>query len=326
MTDFIDPILDNALAMSDEQLRQSLEDDTENESVSQRRFSFIAACAAVSRDKCFLRDTAVTLVLAARDTTAMTLTWCLFELARHPRIVADLRDEIVSKLGADPDQKPTYEDLKDMPLLKHILSETLRLYPSIPYNAREALQDTSLPRGGGDDGTQPVGVKKGTLVYFCPLILRKFQVDSPPTVQWHCTCNLKLTKDVVDLRSDIYPEHDPNFSAPEDFDPYRWDEWRPGPWTYMPFSGGPRTCIGQQFALVEMSYVLVRLFQRYKSLELQGTETDGNGGERDKSAPYWVRHDEHKPELAEAFMRSRPRMSSEITLNPRNEVYVKFLE
>ncbi len=38
-------------------------------------------------------------------------------------------------------------------------------------------------------------------------------------------------------------------------------------WEYLPFSGGPRTCIGQQFALTQMAYMLARVLQTFKALE-----------------------------------------------------------
>lgn len=47
----------------------------------------------------------------------------------------------------------------------------------------------------------------------------------------------------------------------------RWDTWTPKSWTYIPFNGGPRICIGQQFALTEMGYTLVRLLQRFGAIE-----------------------------------------------------------
>jgi cytochrome P450 len=55
----------------------------------------------------------------------------------------------------------------------------------------------------------------------------------------------------------------------EDADTFRPDRWngrRPG-WEYLPFNGGPRICIGQQFALTEAGYVTVRLLQRFSELE-----------------------------------------------------------
>ncbi|KAM0634179.1 hypothetical protein ACHAPW_002722 [Verticillium nonalfalfae] len=52
----------------------------------------------------------------------------------------------------------------------------------------------------------------------------------------------------------------------EEFRPERWSELRVS-WEYIPFSGGPRVCIGQQFALTQMGYFLVRLFQTFGSIE-----------------------------------------------------------
>jgi len=45
----------------------------------------------------------------------------------------------------------------------------------------------------------------------------------------------------------------------------------PERWHYVPFNGGPRTCVGQQFALTEMSYVLARMFQQFGSVEPRQT-------------------------------------------------------
>ena len=52
----------------------------------------------------------------------------------------------------------------------------------------------------------------------------------------------------------------------EEFRPERWDNWTPKAWQYIPFNGGPRICIGQQFALTEMGYCLVRLFQNFEDV------------------------------------------------------------
>ena len=52
----------------------------------------------------------------------------------------------------------------------------------------------------------------------------------------------------------------------EDFKPERWEGKKVG-WEYLPFNGGPRICLGQQFALTEAGYVIVRLMQRFERLE-----------------------------------------------------------
>jgi cytochrome P450 len=50
------------------------------------------------------------------------------------------------------------------------------------------------------------------------------------------------------------------------FRPERWESRRPG-WEYLPFNGGPRICIGQQFALTELAYVIIRMLQRIDSID-----------------------------------------------------------
>jgi cytochrome P450 len=61
-------------------------------------------------------------------------------------------------------------------------------------------------------------------------------------------------------RKDLYGE-DAN-----EFHPERWETLRPG-WEYLPFNGGPRICLGQQYALTEAGYVTSRLCQEFKKIE-----------------------------------------------------------
>ena len=95
--------------------------------------SFLEALAANGiRDRRTIRDQVVAVLLAGRDTTAGTLSFTFKELSAHPEIVRKLRKEILEQVG--PRKPPTYEDLKDMPYLQHVMNETLRLYPSVPFN------------------------------------------------------------------------------------------------------------------------------------------------------------------------------------------------
>jgi cytochrome P450 len=52
----------------------------------------------------------------------------------------------------------------------------------------------------------------------------------------------------------------------KEFKPERWETQRMG-WAYLPFNGGPRICVGQQFALTEASYTIVRLLQEFGDIE-----------------------------------------------------------
>jgi cytochrome P450 len=222
---FISPFIEEALSFSPDELAKNME----------AKYTFLQALASVSKDRNILRDQIVAIPLAGRDTTAAALSWTIHELAQHPEMVRKLRAEIIETIGLDA--APTYRNLKDMKFLQCVINETLRLYPSVPFNLRIALSDTSLPRGGGPSGEERVGVLKDTIVGYSVLAMQR--------------------------REDLYPAD----ARPFKFDPDRWLKWQPKPWTYILFNGGPRICIGQQFALTEAGYTLVRLFQRFESLQ-----------------------------------------------------------
>ena len=191
----IQPFIDQALSLSPEEL--------EKKSTSEEGYTFLHALAAFTRDPKVLRDQITAVLLAGRDTTAMTLSWMFYELSRRPEIVTKLRQEISQCVGMD--RPPTYADLKSMRYLQHTINETLRIYPILPYNVRIAIKDTTLPRGGGPDGLQPVGVLEGTPVAFSTLAMQR--------------------------REDIYPPVTDKFPHHLEFSPERWDHWSPKMWT-----------------------------------------------------------------------------------------------
>ncbi|KAF2724376.1 putative P450 monooxygenase [Polychaeton citri CBS 116435] len=254
--EFINQFIEQALQLSPEEL--------EKKSKSDEGYTFLHAIASYTRDRKVLRDQLIAVLLAGRDTTASMLSWLFYELSRKPEVVEKLRKEIISYVGSD--RSPTYADLKSMRYLQHALNEVMRMYPAVPFNVRISLKDTTLPRGGGPDGTQPIGVPEGTPVGYSPLILHR--------------------------RADIYPPTSETFPDPDTFVPERWDHWTPKSWTYIPFNGGPRICIGQQFALAEMAYTVVRIFQTFQRLECR------------------------TPEF--------PMLRSEIVIQPAHGVYVAF--
>lgn len=230
MDDFIQPFIDQTLRLSPDEL--------EKKSKSDEGYTFLHALASFTRDPKVLRDQLAAVLLAGRDTTAMTLSWLFYELSCRPAIVSKLRQEILHTIGTE--RPPTYADLKSMKYLTHTINETLRLYPIVPYNVRVALKDTSLPRGGGKDGLDPVGILSGTPIGYSTLGMQR--------------------------RADIYPPASDKFAHYLEFQPERWEHWTPKMWTYIPFNGGPRICIGQQFALTEVAYTTVRILQRYQGM------------------------------------------------------------
>lgn len=231
INEFVEPYIDDALRLSPEELATKTK--------SEEGYTFLHALASFTRDRKVLRDQLVAVLLAGRDTTAGTLSWTFYELSRNPEITRKLREEIIEQVGLD--RAPTYEDLKSMKYLQNTMHETLRLYPSVPFNVRLALKDTTLPHGGGPDGKAPFAVLKDTPIGYSTLIMQR--------------------------RADLYPPVSPTFAHPSVFSPERWQNWQPKPWQYIPFNGGPRICVGQQFALTEMGYTIVRLLQTFDRLE-----------------------------------------------------------
>lgn len=71
----------------------------------------------------------------------------------------------------------------------------------------------------------------------------------------------------------MHRRHDIYGADADEFKPERWETLRPG-WEYLPFNGGPRICLGQQYALTEASFVTVRLVQEFARMESR----DSNGG------------------------------------------------
>ncbi|KAF7590701.1 hypothetical protein BBP40_002537 [Aspergillus hancockii] len=199
------------------------------------RYVLLDALATTTQDPLQLRDQSLNVLLAGRDTTASLLSWSVLLLARYPQVFTKLRKEIIEQFGTyNQPCNLSFASLKSCQYLQHFINETLRLYPVVPFNRRCALKDTTLPRGGGPNGTSPVYLQKGQPVLYSAHVLHR--------------------------RKDIWGQ---------DADRFNPDRWvgRKVTWEYIPFNGGPRTCIGQQSALIKTSYVLVRLLQRFDSIE-----------------------------------------------------------
>ena len=95
----------------------------------------------------YLCDMVLNFILAGRDTTANALTWCVYLLATNLTIQDRARAEVGRITRDSMKDQLTYEHLKDMDYLQAIVNETLRLYPSVPFDSKEAVEDDILPTG-----------------------------------------------------------------------------------------------------------------------------------------------------------------------------------
>lgn len=225
---FADYFVQRAL---NEDTSPSLEGDAES-----RAYVFLHELAQTTKDPYTLRSQLLNILIAGRDTTAGLLGWTFYLLARNPKYYDKLHRVVVDTFGtySSDTTSITFESLKSCHTLQHLLSETLRLHPVVPENSRRAVRNTTLPRGGGVDGQSPIYIRKGEEVIYNVNIMHR--------------------------RKDIWGDD------AHEFRPERWQGSKRG-WEYLPFNGGPRICLGQQFALTEAGYVIVRLLQRYSKIE-----------------------------------------------------------
>ncbi|CZT17218.1 related to cytochrome P450 family protein [Ramularia collo-cygni] len=200
--------------------------------VTSKKYNLLSALATQCQDREELQNQSLAVLLAGRDSTAALLGWAFTRLALHSEIFHDLRRAILNDFNTQ--KSITATALKSCRPLQHFFNEVLRLHPVVPINNRQAVRDTTLPRGGGPDETMPIAIKKGQVVTFSVYLMHR--------------------------RVDLWGEDALSFR------PERWAQRIPS-WQFLPFSGGPRVCIGQQFALIEASYILVRMLQQYDAIE-----------------------------------------------------------
>ncbi len=162
------------------------------------------------------------LFLAGHETSASALTWAVFLLAMQPGLVARLRDEILAVAGTDG--PITIETTRQMPLIRNVFRETLRLYPPITFLPRVATAPTTIGRHR---------VRRGALVMVAPWVLHRH------AAYWR----------------------DPHVFDPDRFLPEREAELTSG--AYIPFGLGPRVCAGAAFAQTEAVMLIARLFRRF---------------------------------------------------------------
>lgn len=205
----------------------------EREANSKDGYTFLYELAKVTNDPIVMRDQILNVMLAGRSTTASLLCSVLLELSRNPEVYEKLKNEVYEQFGngKTKGEEITFETLKKCTYLRWVLNEGLRMYPPVPLNLRQAVRDTTLPKGGGPDGESPVLVRKGQYVALHIYSMHRLEEF--------------YGKDALSFR------------------PERWADLSKIGWAFMPFGSGPRICLGQQFALTEASYILVRMVQDF---------------------------------------------------------------
>jgi cytochrome P450 len=161
---------------------------------------------------------------AGHETTASGLVWAVYELARQLTIAQRLRTEIETLYAQN--STPGYSDIEGLRYLSNFTREVLRRYPPSVSAPREANEDVII---------QGVPIRKGTTIMLVPACLNR--------------------------NERIWGED------AEAFDPNRWDRLEGKPaadaQAFQTFTWGPKGCIGQVFARLELKIVLVELVRNF---------------------------------------------------------------
>ena len=196
---------------------------------------------------------------AGTDTTAASLCWTIIELSQHPAIYRKLMEEIDQHHSSDNDHPPSLGQLHhQMPYLDALLKEVMRHHP--PANIlirgideKELILNTNENEIGYDGKS-----------YVLPI-------------------GARVMIDIIGLHMDQR-----YWKNPKIFDPNRFlisctDSEKIESGSYIPFGGGPRTCIGNIFGLLEVKLALVQLYRKYR-FESIGEEITVKNGEEQKPA------------------------------------------
>lgn len=171
-----------------------------------------------------IEDNIITFIGAGHETTAKSLAWSLYLLARAPHERARVEEEIDAFMALG-DRPAPVEWLKRLPRTRAVFEEAMRLYPPAPSINRAAI---------GEDRFGDLVIPKDVTVLMMP---------------WTIHRHVKLWDE-------------PNAFIPDRFMPQNRD--RMHRFQYLPFGAGPRICIGATFALQEAVISLAVLLSRYR--------------------------------------------------------------
>ncbi|XP_075157442.1 cytochrome P450 4d1-like isoform X2 [Haematobia irritans] len=173
-----------------------------------------------------IREEVDTFMFEGHDTTSSAITFCFYNLAMYPECQRKCFEEVIQVLGKDKSKPVTFEDLNNLHYVELCIKETLRLFPSVPLLGRKITEECEI------NGKI---IPAGTNIGISPLQLGRME--------------------------ELFPE--PNTFKPERFEA-GYNTEKVSPYAYIPFSAGPRNCIGQKFAMMEIKTVLANVLRHYE--------------------------------------------------------------
>ncbi|XP_076750715.1 putative cytochrome P450 4aa1 isoform X1 [Xylocopa sonorina] len=208
-----------------------------NETTKERKMSLLEYMVEINeKNPCFTDEDIVeeccTFMLAGQDSVGTATAMTMFLLASHPEWQDKCIEELDRIFNGHP-RLPTMSDLKEMKCLEMCIKESLRLYPSVPLIARILGEDVKIGKH-----VIPAG------------------------------CSVLISPYSTHRLSHHFP--DPEEFKPERFSPENCEKRHP--YAYIPFSAGPRNCIGYKFAILEMKSMISAILRRCRLQSIPGKE------------------------------------------------------
>jgi cytochrome P450 len=180
----------------------------------------------------YLRDVVMNFMIAGRDTTAQALSWTVYMLGQHPEVEREMVREIDSVCKGGK-AIPSFDDTKSMKYTQAVVKETLRLWPSVPKDMKQAVVEDVLP-----DGTR---VPAGAFVVYVPFAMGRDKEI------WGA--------DATEFKPERFVK-EPN----------------PDPYKYPVFNAGLRQCLGKEMAVTEATVLLAAIYKRFSLQLVPGQE------------------------------------------------------
>ncbi|KAJ8929501.1 hypothetical protein NQ314_017794 [Rhamnusium bicolor] len=206
--------------------------DVDDDIGEKKRMAFLDLMIEASQNGVVINDEEIkeqvdTIMFEGHDTTAAGSSFFLSMMGIHQ----DIQDKVIQELDeifGDSDRPATFADTLEMKYLERCLMETLRMYPPVPIIARQLRQDVKLVSG---DYTLPAGAT---------IIIGTVKIHRLP---------------------EIYPN--PDKFDPDNFLPERTANRHY--YAFIPFSAGPRSCVGRKYAMLKLKILLSTILRNYRA-------------------------------------------------------------
>ncbi|XP_062713552.1 uncharacterized protein LOC109401093 [Aedes albopictus] len=208
-------------------------DENENDVGMRKKVAFLDMLLQATVDGRPLNDLEVreevdTFMFEGHDTTTSAISFLIGILGKYPDVQKKVYDEVRTVIGDDLNVSVTLSMLNQLNYVDLVIKETLRLYPSVPIFGRMLLENQEI-----NGIVFPAGSNLAIFPYF-----------------------MGRDPDYFENPLEFRPERFAVETSAEKTNPYR----------YVPFSAGPRNCIGQKFAVAEIKSLISKLVRHYEVL------------------------------------------------------------